>query len=130
MKEPREGFRATEKFKAAICGVVSAFRSEVNLRIQLVIFGIVVVIGFCFDLDAIEWVAILLVSGLVLCAEIMNTAMECLCDVLHPDQDPGIGKVKDLSAGAVLVAALAATAVGAIIFVPELWELMKTLWEK
>lgn len=130
MKEPQERFRTLEKFKAAFSGIVSAMRSEVNLRIQLVVFGIVVALGLWFQLDAMEWVAVLLVSGLVLSAEIMNTSIEKLCDVLHPNRDPGIGKVKDLSAGAVLVAALAAAAVGAIVFIPEVWQLIKTFWEK
>lgn len=130
MKEPQDDFHGLEKFKVAISGVVSAFRGELSLRIQLSVFAIVVVVGVFLGLNSGEWTAIVLVSGLVFSAEIMNTAIECLCDTLHPDRDPEIGRVKDIGAGAVLVAALAAAGVGAIVFLPKIWELTKTLLEK
>ena len=56
-------------------------------------------------------------------SEIMNTAIEYLADALHPEHHPEIGKAKDAAAAAVLISSLAASVVGAIVFIPKLWNL-------
>lgn len=104
-------------------GVGMAFRSERNLRIHLVCFLVAVVLGFVVHLSMLEWIGLVLCAAFVIGSEVMNTAIEVLADTLHPDSHPGIGKAKDLAAGAVLIAAVAAGVVGAILFLPKLWEL-------
>ena len=122
--------RLRECFSDAWRGLVSVFRSEVNFRVHLAILFVIVLAGFFFRLDGGEWVAVLVVAALVVVAEVFNTALEYLADAVHPEADPGIGMAKDASAGAVLVAAVAASAVGAIVFLPKIWEFTAKLFER
>ncbi len=103
-------------------GIRSVFRSERNFRIHLAAAIIVIALGFFFRLPAGEWLAIILCLGLVLMAEVLNTAIEYLADAVHPEMDPGIRRCKDAAAGGVLIASVAAAAVGAIVYLPKLWE--------
>lgn len=116
--------RGLQTFKDAFRGIVSVAKTEFNFRIHLVGLVVVIVLGWLLEVVAMEWIALTLCVGFVLLAEILNTALEYLADTVHPEADPGIGKAKDASAGAVLVASLAASTVGAIIFLPKLWILL------
>jgi len=75
------------------------------------------------SLTPLEWAVLLLVIGLVISLEIMNTSIEALVDLCSPEQSELARIAKDAAAGAVLVAAITAVAVGAFIFVPVLWNL-------
>ena len=79
-----------------------------------------VFLGFGLGITRGEWVVVCLCIGLVISAELFNTAIERLVDLVSPQRHPLAGQVKDIAAGAVLVCALAAIAVGLIIFVPYL----------
>lgn len=91
-----------------------------NFRVMLAITALVVVLGFLLGITPSQWALVSLATGLVLGLELVNTAGEHLVDVLSPDHDPRYGMVKDILAGAVLVAALAAAVVGVLIFLPGL----------
>ena len=80
----------------------------------------VIVLGCFLDISGVEWALLTLSVGLVLALELLNTAGEKLVDILSPDHDPRYGMVKDILAGVVLIAALAAAVVGALIFLPKL----------
>jgi diacylglycerol kinase (ATP) len=80
----------------------------------------VIVLGCFLDISGVEWALLTLSMGLVLALELLNTAGEKLVDFLSPDHDPRYGMVKDILAGAVLVASLAAAIVGALVFLPRL----------
>ena len=127
MRKPHQRVLIRRRFAVAISGIVSSVASEWSLRFQSVAFVFVVVTGFVFRISALEWCAVILCSGAVIVAELFNTALEHLADAVHPERDPGIGRAKDASAGAVLIAAVAAALVGAIVFLPKIWELSKTL---
>lgn len=107
-------------------GFVYAWRGIVtgaagrNFRVMLAAAAGVVVLGCFLDISGVEWALLTLAVGLVLALELLNTAGERLVDILSPDPDPRYGMVKDILAGAVLVAALAAAVVGALIFLPRL----------
>ena len=75
--------------------------------------------GFILHLSPVEWTLIILCMGLVLGMELVNSAIERLADKISTERDPVIGKIKDLSAGAVLISAIAAAIVGLIILVPK-----------
>ena len=122
--------RLRECFVDAWRGLVSVFRTEWNFRVHLGLLLVVVVTGFLFGLSRLEWCAVLVVAALVFLAETFNTALEYLADAVHPEMDPGIRRAKDASAGAVLVAAVAAAAVGAIVFLPKIWEFTAKWFEK
>ena len=104
----------------AIRGIGVTLRTQVSARLQLVAAVLVIVAGILFRIDRLEWIAVSLSIGLVLAAEAFNTALEALADAVHPDQHPLVGRAKDAAAGAVLLTAIAAAAVGAIVFLPRL----------
>ena len=110
-------------FRYAFSGMADMFREEANVRIHCIVAVLVIVAGFLFRISATEWLAVAVVIGLVISAEAFNTAIERLADVVQPDRDDRIRDVKDLAAAAVLLCALAAAAVGLIIFLPKIFAL-------
>ncbi len=107
-------------FRFAAQGFISMLREEANFRIQLSVLTIILVLGFIYKISSHEWIHILLVSGFVIMAEILNSAVERIADVLSPDFNEAIGKIKDICAAAVLVAACVSVVTGLIIFVPKI----------
>ncbi len=91
-----------------------------NFRVMLGAAVTVVVLGYILGISPVEWALVTLAMGLVMALELLNTAGEKLVDILSPDLDPRYGLVKDILAGAVLVAALAAAVAGALVFLPRL----------
>ena len=89
-------------------GISAAFRREFSFRLQIV--ALITLVVFCGTLKPSPlWCALFaLSSALVLCLELVNTALESLLDRLHPGHDPEIGFIKDCMAGAVLIASFAA----------------------
>ena len=110
-------------FRNALKGISIGFSEETNFQIQLACGIIAIVLGLYFQISVIEWLFVIAVSGLVLTAELLNTALEELCDMLKSTHDPHVGKIKDLAAGAVLLASFCALSVGFVIFVPRLLSL-------
>ncbi|TAJ11557.1 diacylglycerol kinase family protein [Marinilabiliaceae bacterium JC017] len=106
--------------KVAFNGIKLSFLSERNIRIQTIAFIIVVIAGLFFQISKIEWIAVLLTSGIILSIEILNSAIEQILDFSHPHHHKKIGMIKDVSAGAVLIISSFALLVGLIIFVPYL----------
>lgn len=78
-----------------------------------------VIAGIFFSISATEWVIILLCFAVVLGFEIINSAIEKLCDLVQPDFNLVIKKVKDMSASAVLLSAIISFIIGCIIFLPK-----------
>ena len=107
-------------FRYAWQGIRQCVGREQNLSFHLIVTVLVIGAGFAFGITPGEWTAICLCIGLVVSAELFNTAIERLVDLVSPQRHPQAGQVKDIAAGAVLVCALAAIAVGLIIFVPYL----------
>jgi diacylglycerol kinase len=85
---------------------------------------LVIVFGFVFQVTKTEWVLLVLSIGFVLTAEIFNSAIEVLTNLVSPEQNSKAGLTKDMAAGAVLISAITAAIVGLIIFVPKLLELL------
>lgn len=110
-------------FVDASRGVGIALRSERNLRAHFLLLIVAAVLGVVLQLSSLEWIVVVLCAAWVIFSELVNTAIEYLADTLHPEENPGIGKAKDIAAGAVLIASVAAGIVGAILFLPKLWEL-------
>ena len=105
------------RLRYAWSGIAAGLRLEHSLRIQLVALAIAVAVLCIFRPEPIWWAAIALSSGLVVAAELLNTAIEHLADHLHPEIHPQIQIVKDCAAAAVLVASLAACAAGIALVV-------------
>lgn len=105
-----------KSFLNAFRGVFVMIRTERNFQIELAAFFINLFLIFYFNLSGTDAALILLVSAAVLSAEIFNTAIERICDLIQPDFDPRIGFIKDISAGAVILMAIAALIIGVIIY--------------
>ncbi|MCX6287701.1 MAG: diacylglycerol kinase family protein [Bacteroidetes bacterium] len=106
----------TRSFRFAITGIATVIRTQHNFRIHLIAFILVIASALFFGISPAEWCIVLLASALVLCLEIINTAIEFLVDIISPQYQEKAGMIKDLSAAAVLVAAIIAAFVGIIIF--------------
>lgn len=115
-------FKARAKsFVYAFAGVHYLIRTQHNFRIHLVSAGGVVVLGFLLDVSATEWCLLLMAIGMVLVSEAVNTAAETLVDFISPSYHESARIVKDVAAGAVLIAAFISLLVGLVIFVPKIW---------
>jgi len=104
----------------AILGVINVTRTETNFKIQILAAILVVTAGIIFQLTALEWIAVIICIALVLIAEIFNTALEKLTDLVSPEWNEAAGVVKDISASAVLVASVLSLICSGIIFLPRL----------
>lgn len=111
--------RFLRSFVHAARGLAVGFRTQRNLRVHAVATAIVVGLGWWHRVERWEWCALLLACGLVVAAELGNTAIEWLADRVTRDREPAIRDVKDAAAGAVLAASLVAAAVGAVVSVPR-----------
>lgn len=101
-----------QRLSYAAGGIVTAFRTEVGFRIQLLL-AVAAAVTLALLRPPLVWVALCIVSGAaVLAAELLNIALEHLADRLHPEQHPIIRAAKDCAAGAVLVASLTAVLIG------------------
>ena len=107
-------------FGFAVNGIIQAVKSQPNFRIHLLIMALVVFAGFYLNISLWEWTCVIFAIGLVLVAELFNTAIETLTDLVSPDYHEKAGKTKDYAAGAVLVAAITAAVIGLVIFIPKL----------
>lgn len=110
-------------FRYAFNGILGALRHQHNIWIQLVIAALVVIAGFIFSVSRIEWTVLILTITIVLSLEMVNTAIEYLVDLVSKDYHPVAGKVKDIAAGAVLIASIFAVITGLIIFIPKILSL-------
>lgn len=116
-----QGMRAfINRVRFALQGWAAFFSKETNGQIQLCVAVVVVIIGFIFDLSNTEWIAILGCIGMILALEMINSAIEKFCDLVHPEKHAAIKFIKDVAAGAVLWAAVMAAIIGLIIFLPKL----------
>ncbi|HXL00833.1 MAG TPA: diacylglycerol kinase family protein [Dysgonamonadaceae bacterium] len=114
-----------QSFRFAFRGLRTLFRETPNARIELVMALLAVALGFLLHISATEWLAICIVIGMVPACEAMNTAIERLSDYVSQHQKhPIIRKVKDVAAAGVLIAAIAALAVGILISLPKLVALL------
>ena len=111
-------------FSFAFAGIFAVLKTQHNFWIHLLAATIVILAGFVFGLTRMEWVIITLTIGFVLSAEIMNSAIEYLVDLLSPQHNPKAGLIKDVAAAAVLVSAIAAAIVGLLIFIPKIIQLL------
>ena len=107
----------------AWAGIKEAWRGQ-SFRIMLVLALLAIGLGFGLHISLLEWVLLILSVGFVLALEIINTAWELSLDYLRPEINPLAGKIKDLSAGAVLVASITALIIGLIIFLPKILEFL------
>ncbi len=108
-------------FGFAFKGIYIFFTTQAHAQIHALAVVCLGILGGWLGLSATEWCLIFLCMGLVITTEAVNTAIEYLVDLAKPEWDPLAGKIKDIAAGAVLLAVIFSAIVWAIIFLPKLW---------
>lgn len=108
------------QLRFALRGLKLTAVREKNFRAQLFVAAAVMVVMLVTRPAAVWWAILMLAIGMVLVAELVNTAFETLADHIHPERHPEIGAAKDVAAGAVLVAGATAAAVGLVWIVDRL----------
>jgi len=114
-----------KSFSYAFRGILNLIKGEHNARIHLMALLFVIVLGIALKIDVEEWISIVIVIGLVFISELFNTAIEKLSDIVNPEWNEKIGRIKDYAAGAVLISAIISLIVGGLIFIPKIMELIK-----
>ncbi len=117
----------TLSFKNAFEGLAYSLKTQKNAWIHAIISIFVVVLSFLFELTLQEWIPIVIVIGLVWMAELLNTVLETMVDIISPEIHPLAKIAKDVGAAFVLVAAILSVLVGGMIFIPKLIELFNNL---
>ena len=114
-----------KSFGYALQGIKYCFKTQLNFRIHLLAIAVVVAAGFIFAISNTEWLFVVACFMAVLTAEMLNTAIEKLCDTVTKEQHPVMKIIKDTAAGAVLVGAAGSGVVAAIIFLPKIIAALK-----
>ena len=117
-KKKRKKLR--NSFKYAFEGVHRELKEEQNLKIHLLIMLCVIIAGFLLKISAIEWIICIILFGLVISLELINTAIELTVDLAMPQIHEKAKAAKDIAAAAVLVVAFCSVIIGFIIFLPKI----------
>ena len=112
--------RLLNSFKYAFEGIISALKSEQNLKIHIAIMILVIIFGIILKINKIEWIICIILFGFVISLELVNTAIENTVDLITMEKNPKAKIAKDVSAAAVLIAAITSIIIGLIIFMPKL----------
>lgn len=102
-------------------GIFIGLREDRHFKVHYIALLMVLLAAAYFQIDRLEWVAVILVAALVIGFELLNTALEKLCDLVEPNENAEIGKIKDMAAGAVLVAVVASVVTGLMVFLPRIF---------
>jgi diacylglycerol kinase (ATP) len=116
MTSPRRSASLIESFNFAFEGIIHVVRHERNLRIHFLIAVAVIIAAVGFDVTRMELIALLLAIAFVLIAEMLNSALEAVVDLVTPTVEPLAKVAKDVAAGAVLIATVTAVAIGYLVF--------------
>lgn len=111
-------------FSNAFKGMQTFFLQDRNGKIHLAATLAAIALSFALGITAAEWVAVLLCIGLVMALEMINAAIERLCDVVQKEFHPPIKFIKDISAAAVLWASIISAVIACIIFIPKIIQLL------
>lgn len=100
----------------ALRGIRYVFKEETNFGLIVLSSFVAVGVAYLYNFSAIEFSIVIILITLVAVAEMVNTAIEDLCDKIEPNHDHAIGKIKDISSGFVLLASFGSGVVGLILF--------------
>lgn len=122
----RQPWRMT--FRYAAEGVMYALRTQVNMRIHVVVALLVIVAGLTLHISRLDWLFVCVAIAIVIVAELFNTAVEAAVDLISPDIHPLVKAAKDTAAGAVLLAAVFAVIIGIFVFYIPMLTLISSLF--
>ena len=118
--------KTLKSFAFAWNGLKICFTAEINFRIHVVSAIAAVLLGFVLKISTAEWLAVTGCIVFVVVMEMINTAIEQLCNMVHHDIHPGIKKIKDIAAGAVMLSAVCSLIIGAVVFLPKIIAYIKS----
>ena len=114
-----------ESLNHALDGIEFAINNERNIKIEI-LFGILAsILGFILKISIIEWAIIVLVISIVLCLDLINTAIERAVDLTTKEYRELAKAAKDVSAGAVLVMSMFSVVIGVLIYLPKILNIIK-----
>ncbi len=116
--------RLFQSFHYAFEGILYTLFNEQNFFIHLIIGTLVIILGFLFHINTVEWLFLVVMIGLVLTAELINTSIEAIVDLISLEEHPLAKIAKDTASAAVLTFALTSVVVGFIIFLPKIIEVI------
>lgn len=105
-------------FKFALAGILNALKEEPNLKFHFIAGLLVIITSLTLNISRSDWMVIIFLVGFVISVELTNTAIEAVVDEFTDKEHPGAKLAKDISAGAVLVAAATSAIIGSIVFLP------------
>lgn len=109
-------------FKYAGEGFISSFKTERNMKIHIIIMLLVILAGVLLKINKLEWIICTICFAIVIAGEMFNTAIETVVNMITTEKNAMAKNAKDISAGAVLILAIGAAAIGLSIFVPKILE--------
>lgn len=110
--------RLLKSFNYSFRGLYKVLKEEQNMRIQLLAAIIVVALAIFFHIKAVEWLILIVLMSMVFLAEVINSAVERITDVLRPRINDYVKEIKDIMAAAVMITAITSIIAGIIIFYP------------
>lgn len=113
-----------KSFVYAFNGIKHTLLTQHNFLIHIALTIVAILLGFLLKISNLEWTAIIIVIGMVMAAEIFNSSIEELVNLISPGKTEKARIIKDLAAGAVLILSIAAFITGTIIFLPKILELL------
>lgn len=117
----------TKSFNHAFNGIKLAYRHEKNFRTHIILAAAAVTGGLILDISLKNWALIVIAISIVLVCEMINTAIERICDILIPSKDDRIKAIKDMAAGSVLVASFGAIILAVLVFLPYAFKMLDNL---
>ena len=124
-KMTEERKKIINSFKYAFEGIKSSLKTERNIKIHFSMMVLVIVAGILLDISTYEWMICIILFGMVIGGELVNTAIEEVTDLVTTEINPKAKLAKDIAAGAVLIMAITSAIIGFIIFIPKIVLLFK-----
>lgn len=124
-KMTEERKKIINSFKYAFEGIKSSLKTERNIKIHFSMMVLVIVAGILLDISTYEWMICIILFGMVIGGELVNTAIEEVTDLVTTEINPKAKLAKDIAAGAVLIMAITSAIIGLIIFIPKIILLFK-----
>ena len=112
-------------FKYAFAGIVTSFKTEQNMKIHILVMILVIIAGIVLKVSSLDWIILVIMFSLVIWAELFNTVLEIVVDMITMEKNEKAKIAKDIAAGAVLVLAIGSIIVGLIIFIPKILDFIK-----
>ncbi len=112
--------KIVNSFKYAFNGLFTAFKTERNMKIHIIIMLLVIIMGILLKISLLEWIICIILFCIVIAGELFNTVIETVVDMITPYKNEKAKIAKDISASGVLVLAIGSAIIGLIIFVPKI----------